>query len=137
MSRFEEEPVLQTEPDNQAAQLKEQERQLEEIMEDRMTHWEQVSVLSHMHLQQTEEVKAQSQEIRWLLAVVEQQKKAIKKVTSPQNPPRESRAFPSCSETMLDNMREEIFNLIPGTVNTMRGTAVSHNTTMASVPMVN
>ena len=33
-------------------------------------------------------------------------------------------------------MREGIFNLIPGTVNTMRGTAVSHNTTMASVPMV-
>ena len=34
-------------------------------------------------------------------------------------------------------MREEIFNLIPGTVNTMRGTAVSHNTTVASAPMVN
>ena len=33
-------------------------------------------------------------------------------------------------------MREEIFNLIPGTVNTIRGTAVSHNTTMASAPRV-
>ena len=34
-------------------------------------------------------------------------------------------------------MREEVFNIILGTVNTMRGTAVLHNTTMASAPMVN
>ena len=44
-----------------------------------MTHHEQVSVLSHMHLQQAEEVKAQSQEICHLLALVEQQQEAIKK----------------------------------------------------------
>ena len=56
-----------------------------------------------MHLQQAEEVKVQCQEIR-LSAPVEQQQQAIKKLTSPQNPPRESRAFPSCSETWLDNM---------------------------------
>ena len=31
-------------------------------------------------------------------------------------------------------MREEIFNLILSTVNTVRGAAVSHNTTVASVP---
>ena len=34
-------------------------------------------------------------------------------------------------------MREEVFNVILGTVNTIRGTAVLHNTTMASAPMVN
>ena len=72
-----------------------------------------------------------------LSALVEQQQKAIKKLTSPQNPPRESRAFPTHSESQLDDMREEIFNLIPGTVNTMTGAAVSHNTTIASMPMVN
>ena len=33
-------------------------------------------------------------------------------------------------------MREEIFNLIPGTMNTIRGTAVLHNTTLASVPTI-
>ena len=33
-------------------------------------------------------------------------------------------------------MREEIFNLIPGMVNTVRGTAVSHNTTVASAPRI-
>ena len=137
MSQLEEEPTVRPEPDDQAAQLLQQDKQLAKIIEEEMTHREQVSVLSHMHLQQAEEVKAQSQEIRQLSALVEQQQKAIKKLTSSQNPPRESRAFPSCSETWLDNMREEIFNLIPGTVNTMRGAAVSHNTTMASAPMVN
>ena len=101
-----------------------------------MTHREQVSVLSHMHLQQAEEVKAQSQEIRRLLAVVKQQQQAIEKLTSPQNPPRESRAFPSHSESQLDYTREEIFNLILGTMNTIRGAAVSHNTTVASAPRI-
>ena len=33
-------------------------------------------------------------------------------------------------------MREEIFNLIPGTVNTVRGTVISHNTTVASAPRI-
>ena len=83
-----------------------------------------------------EEVKAQSQEIGRLLALVKQQQQAIEKLTSHQNPPRESRAFPSHSEIQLDNMREEIFNLILGTVHTIRGAAVSQNTTMASVPRV-
>ena len=86
-----------------------------------MTHHEQVSVLSCMHLQQVEEVKVQSQEIRHLLALVEEQQEAIKELTklaSPQSPPRTLRASTSCSESRLDVMQEEIFNLIPGTVNT-------------------
>ena len=33
-------------------------------------------------------------------------------------------------------MREEVFNLILGTVNTMRDTAVLHNTMIKSAPMV-
>ena len=134
MSRLEEEPTLQAEPDDQ---LQQQEQHLAEIMEEEMTHPEQVSVLSHMHLQQVEEAKAQNQEIRQLLALVEQQQKAIENLTSPQNPPWEPRAVPSLSETWLDAMREEIFNMVLGTVNTMRGAAVLHNTTMVSAPMVN
>ena len=43
-----------------------------------MTHHEQVSVQYQMQLQQAEEVKAQSQEIRCLLALVEEQQEAIK-----------------------------------------------------------
>ena len=68
MSRLEEERASQAEPNNQTAQLQ-QDRQLAKIMEE-MTHQEQVSVLSQMHLQQAEEVKAQSEEIRCLLALV-------------------------------------------------------------------
>ena len=127
MSRIEEEPTVRGEPDDQAAQLL-QDQQLANILEEEMTPQEQVSVLSHMHPQQAEEVKAQSQEIRRLSALVEQQQLAIEKLTNPQNPSRESRAFPSHSESKLDDMREDIFNLIPGTVNTIRGAAVSHNT---------
>ena len=98
MSRIEE-PTVRAEPNDQAAQLLQQDQQLTEILEEEMTHREHVSVLFHMHLQQAEEVKAQSQEIRRLLALVEQQQQAIEKLTSPLNPPRESRAFPSHSET--------------------------------------
>ena len=131
-----EEPAARAEPDKQAAQLIHQDQQLAEILEEEMTHRVQVSVLSGMHLQQVEEVKAQSQEIRRLLALVKQQQLAIEKLTNPQNPPWESKAFQSCSEAQTDNMREEIFNFILGTVNTVRHAVVSHNTTVASVPRI-
>ena len=62
MSRLGEEPTLQAEPNDQATQLQQQ-KQLAEILEEEMTHCKQVPVLSRMHLQQAEEVKAQSQEI--------------------------------------------------------------------------
>ena len=105
-----------------------------------MTHREQVSVLSHMHLQQVKEVKDQSQEIHHLSALVEQQQEAIKKLSelsSPQSPPRTLIASTSHSESWLDVMQEEIFNLILGMVNTRRGTAVaSYSTTMAT-PIIN
>ena len=82
-------------------------------MEEETTHHEQVSVLSGMHLQQAEEVKAQSQEIRCLLALVGKQHEAIEKlITSPHSPPREPRAVSSCSETWLDAMGEEVFNMV-------------------------
>ena len=101
--------------------LQVQDQQLAKIMEEEMTHCKQVSVLCHMHLQQAEEVKAQRQEIRCLSALVQEQQEAIKKLTklaSPQSPPRIPRAATLGSESRLDGMWEEIFNLIPGTVNT-------------------
>ena len=63
MSRLEEEPALQAEPDDQAAELQQQDQQLAKIMEEEMTHREQVSVLSYMHLQQAEQVKAQAKKL--------------------------------------------------------------------------
>ena len=74
-----------------------------------------MSVLSQMHLQQVEEVRAQSQEIRCLLALVEKQK-AIELMNSPKSPARELRRTSSCPESQLDAMMDRIFNLIPGTV---------------------
>ena len=60
------EPTPQAMLEQQVANLQDlqvQDQQLAEIMEEEMTHYEQLSVLSHMYLQQAEEVKAQSQEI--------------------------------------------------------------------------
>ena len=101
-----------------------------------MAHCEQVSVLSRMHIQQAEEVKAQRQKIRRLSALVEQQQKGIESLTSPHSPPREPRTVPSCFETQLDAMREEVINLILGTLHTMRGAAVLCNTMITSAPVV-
>ena len=61
MSKLQEEPAQQANQTNQAGSLQERDWQLAESMEEEMTHQEQVSVLSQMHLWQVEEVKAQSQ----------------------------------------------------------------------------
>ena len=45
MSRLEEEPTLQAEPDDQAVQLQQQDQHLAKILEEEMTHHEQMSVL--------------------------------------------------------------------------------------------
>ena len=108
------------------ASLQERDQQLAEIMEEEMTHQEQVSVLSWMQLQQVEEVKAQSQEI-WHLSVLVIWKEAIKQLASPKSPTREPMAMMSHSESQLDIMRDEIFNLIQERMNTMWGTAVASN----------
>ena len=107
------------------------------VLEEEMMHRKQGSVLFRMYLQQLEEVKAQSQEIHCLSALVQQQQEAIQRLMSPHSPPRETKAVPSSSESQLDTMQEEVFNMVPGTVNTMCGTEVSHNTMITNTPMVN
>ena len=47
----------------EAQALKGQEALLAEIVEEEMAHQTLVSVLSHLHLQQVEEIKAQSKEM--------------------------------------------------------------------------
>ena len=105
-------------------------------MEEEKAHQDQVSVLSHMHLQLAEEVRAQSQEIWHLLALVEKQQEAIKCLSSPKSPTRELRTISSHSGSWLDIMMNKICNLIPGTVNTRQGTAVAPNSP-ALGPVVN
>ena len=67
MSKIQGEPTQQARLKQQAANLGDlqvKDQQLTGIMEEEMTHYKQVSVLSCMHLLQAEEVKAKSQEIR-------------------------------------------------------------------------
>ena len=57
----------------EAQALKGQEELLAEIVEEEMAHWTQVSVLSHLHLRQAEEIRAQSNEIKRLSTLLEKQ----------------------------------------------------------------
>ena len=80
MSKIQGEPTQQAMLLDQAANLEVlqvQDQQLAKIMEEEITHHEQVAVLSCMLLQQVEEIKAHSQDIRHLLALVEEQQEAI------------------------------------------------------------
>ena len=133
ISKLQEEPTQQAEKVEQVSNLQAQDHQLAEIMEEEMTHCRQMSVFFQMPLQQAEEVNAQSQEIQCLLALVEQQQDAIQILTCPKSPPRK---LSSHSESQLDIIWEEMFNLIQGSVNTRQDVAVvSHS--LLSTPMIN
>ena len=64
----------------EAQALQGQEALLVDIIEEEMAHWTQVSVLLHLHLQQAEEIKAQSEEIRHLSTLLEKQQAILKRV---------------------------------------------------------
>ena len=55
----------------EAQALKGQKVLLAEIVEEEMAHQTQVSVLSHLHLSQAEEIKAQSEEIKRFSTLLE------------------------------------------------------------------
>ena len=78
--------MQQADKTNQVASPQERDQQLAEIIEEEMTHQEQVSVLSQMHLQHVEEVKVQSQEIWHLLVLGEKQKEVIEQLSTPKSP---------------------------------------------------
>ena len=64
----------------EAQALQGQEALLANIIEEEMAHQTQVSVLSHLHLQQAEEIKSQSEEIRCLSTLLERQQAILEKV---------------------------------------------------------
>ena len=68
----------------EAQALKGQEELLAEIVEEEIAHWMQVSVLSHLHLQQAEEIKAQSDEIKRLSTLLERQQTLLEQVQEQQ-----------------------------------------------------
>ena len=75
--------LLQESAEAQALQGKE--ALLADIIEEEMAHWTQVSVLSHLHLQQAEEIKSQSDEIRYLSTLMEKQQAILVRVQEQQS----------------------------------------------------
>ena len=88
-----------------------------------MAHWTQVSVLSHLHLQQAKEIKSQSNEIRHLSTLLEKQQAILEKVQEQQ---RRMPEIPIPPTDRIEELQREAFNILPGTVNARRGAALAH-----------
>ena len=111
----------------EAQALKGQEELLAEIVEEGMTHWIQVSVLSHLHLRQAEEIRAQSNEIKRLSTLLEKQQTLLEQVQENQKQHSVSvaqRAQPPTSR--LSELQQEAFQYLPGMVNVRCGTGIQH-----------
>ena len=102
----------------EAQALKGQKELLVEIVEEEMAHWTQVSVLSHLHLKQAEEIRAQSNKIKRLSTLLEKQNQRLSSVSPAQ------RAQPPTSR--LSELQQEAFQYLPGTVNVRCGTGIQH-----------
>ena len=106
-----------------AQALQGQEDLLADIIEEEMAHRTQVSVLSHLHLQQAEEIKSQSEEIRHLSTLLEKQQAILEKVQEQQSRVPE-RSVPPMSR--IKELQREAFDILPGMVNARRGAAAAH-----------
>ena len=102
----------------EAQALRGQEELLAEIVEEEMAHRTQVSVLSHLHLRQAEEIRAQSDEIKRLSTLLKEQQTLLEQVQENQKQVSASvaqKAQPPTSR--LSELQEEVFQYLPGTVN--------------------
>ena len=88
-----------------------------------MAHWTQVLVLSQLHLQQAEEIKTQSEEIRWLSTLLEKQQAILERVQEQQSRVPE---IPVPPVDRIQELQREAFDILPGTVNAKRGAAAVH-----------
>ena len=117
--------LLQNSAEAQA--LKGQEELLAEIVEEEMAHRMQVSVLSHLHLREAEEIKTQSNEIKRLSTLLEKQQILLEQVQEQQQQSSVSqvqRAQPSTSQ--LHEFQQEAFKILLGMVNVRCGTGIEH-----------
>ena len=113
----------------EAQALKGQEELLAEIVEEEMAHQMQVSVLSHLHLRQAEEIKAQSDEIKRLSTLLEKHQTLLEQVQEQQQQSSVSqvqRAQPSTSMSWLNELQREAFEILPGTVNVRHRTGIEY-----------
>ena len=107
----------------EAQALQGQEALLADIIEEEMAHQTQVSVLSHLHLQQAKEIRSQSEEIRQLSTLLEKQQAILERVQDQQSRVPEVTVPPV---NRLQELQREAFNILPGTVNAKRGAATAH-----------
>ena len=96
-----------------AQALQGKEALLADIIEEEMAQWTQVSVLSHLHLQQAKEIKSQSDEIRCLSTLLEKQQAILEQVQEQQ---RRMPEMPVPSPTCIEELQREAFNILSGTV---------------------
>ena len=107
----------------EAQALQGKEALLSDIIEEEMAHWTQVSVLSQLHLQQAEEIRSQSNEIRHLSTLLEKQQAILERVQEQQSRMLEISVPPM---NRIKELQREAFDILPGTVNARRGAAVAH-----------
>ena len=107
----------------EAQALQGKEALLANIIEEEMAYWMQVSVLSHLHLQQAKEIKSQSDEIRHLSTLLEKQQVILERVQEQQ---RRMPEIPVPPTNRIEELQREAFNILPGTVNAKRGAALAH-----------
>ena len=111
----------------EAQALRGQEELLAEIVEEEMAHQTQVSVLSHLHLRQAEEIRAQSSEIKRLSTLLKEQQSLLEQVQENQKQVSASVAQKVQPPTSrLRELQEEVFQYLPGTVNARCGTSIRH-----------
>ena len=111
----------------EAQALKGQEELLAEIVKEEMAHRTQVSVLSHLHLRQAEEIRAQSDEIKRLSTLLKEQQTLLEQVQENQKQQSASvaqKAQPPTSR--LSELQEEVFQYLPGMVTARCRTSKQH-----------
>ena len=107
----------------EAQALQGKEAMLADIIEEEVAHWTQVSILSHLHLQQTKEIKSQSNEIRCLSTLLEKQQAILERVQEQQSRIPEMPVPPT---NRREELQREAFNILPGMANARRGAALAH-----------
>ena len=107
----------------EAQALQGQEALLANIIEEEMAYWTQVSVLSHLHLQQAKEIKSQSEEIRHLSTLLEKQQAILERFQEQQS---RVPGVPVPPVNRIKELQREAFDILPGTVNAKRGAATAH-----------
>ena len=122
--------------DSAEAQAKGQEELLAEIVKEEMAHWTHISVLSHLHLREAEEIRAQSNEIKRLSTLLEKQQTLLEQVRENQRQSSVSSAQKAQPPTSrLSELQQEAFQYLPGTVNVRCGAGIQHLSSLSRISL--